>query len=253
MHLDHALPSLGLAALLALITLPAAGQLPQSTTPEVTGPEMKEKRPPAPPELVETFHLKNVGSTNDLIDMQSGLRNTYPRLHTFILGPRNAITVSGTAEELEGARKLLAELDQQLPVYKLTYTLTELGDGKPPAPQRYTQLVTGQNRSVLKSGLRVPVVTGATTSDDRPPSTFVQYVDAGLTLDSRVEGNHLSFKVELSSVAEEKSGLGGQDPILNQRVLESSTRITAGKSVLLGSIDEPGNRRLQVELSIEVQ
>jgi len=77
----------------------------------------------------------------------------------------------------------------------------------------------------------------------------VQYQDVGLniefTAEGRADGLSLRSKVEQSSLAEQKSGVGLQDPVLSQSVLEGSTALTLGKPLILGSLDIPGSTRKQ--------
>jgi len=73
------------------------------------------------------------------------------------------------------------------------------------------------------------------------------------TLDEFANGVRLRSKVEQSSIAEEKSGVGAQDPIVRQTVMESTSFLTQGKPLMLGSVDIPGStRHLDVEVVMEL-
>ena len=83
------------------------------------------------------------------------------------------------------------------------------------------------------------------------------YIDVGMnfdaTLDEFANGVRLRSKVEQSSIAEEKSGVGAQDPIVRQTVMESTSFLTQGKPLMLGSVDIPGStRHLDVEVVMEL-
>jgi hypothetical protein len=83
-----------------------------------------------------------------------------------------------------------------------------------------------------------------------------QYLDIGLNIDASIEesadGVKLNTQVEQSSIAEEKSGLGTQDPIVRQAKLEGTSILAAGKPLILGSMDIPGTaRRLDIEVVME--
>jgi hypothetical protein len=53
-------------------------------------------------------------------------------------------------------------------------------------------------------------------------------------------------------VSDEKSGIGMQDPVFHQTVLEGTATIVPGKPLVLGSLDIPGtNRHQQVEVTAE--
>jgi len=101
------------------------------------------------------------------------------------------------------------------------------------------------------------VVTGTIDAARATPGTQVQYVDVGLnieaSLDGFADGLRLRTKVEQSGVAEEKSGMGMQDPVIRQTMLEGMSILVQGKSVVLGSLDLPGTTRYQeIEVASEV-
>ena len=82
------------------------------------------------------------------------------------------------------------------------------------------------------------------------------YIDVGLnfdaTLDEFANGVRLRTKVDQSSVAEERSGVGPQDPVVRQTSLEGTSFLTPGKPLVLGSLDIPGSTRHQeVEVVME--
>ena len=97
---------------------------------------------------------------------------------------------------------------------------------------------------VLLSGCITTAVQGYADRDlpARPIQHMAAYVVAPTALAS-------SFQ---SSIAEEKSGVGEQDPIVRQTVLEGSSILAPGKPLTLGSLDIPGStRRLEVEVVLE--
>jgi hypothetical protein len=73
------------------------------------------------------------------------------------------------------------------------------------------------------------------------------YLDIGLNVDAEVDdfsgGLKLRSKLEQSSIAEEKSGIGPTDPIVRQSVLEGTSLLTLGKPMVLGALDVPGSTR----------
>lgn len=142
-----------------------------------------------------------------------------------------------------------------LKTYRLTYTLTETDGGKRVGIQHVAMIVVSGRKTVLKQGNRVPLVTGS-VSTSGGAQTQVQYLDIGLNIDASVEessdGVKLNTAFEQSSIAEEKSGLGTQDPIVRQAKLEGTSILTAGKPLILGSIDIPNSaKRLDVEVVME--
>jgi len=139
--------------------------------------------------------------------------------------------------------------------YRLTYTLTETDGGKRIGTQHFAMIVVSGRKTVLKQGNRVPLVTG-TVSTSGGPQTQVQYLDIGLNIGASIEetgnGVKLNTEVEQSSIAEEKSGLGTQDPIVRQSKLEGTSILTAGKPLILGSMDLSSSaRHLDIEVVME--
>ena len=63
------------------------------------------------------------------------------------------------------------------------------------------------------------------------------------TADTAGHGVRLNTKIEQSSVAEEKSGLGTQDPVIRQTSLLQVVNLVLAKPLVLGSIDIPGTTR----------
>ena len=54
-------------------------------------------------------------------------------------------------------------------------------------------------------------------------------------------------------MAEEKSNVGIQDPVIHQSVLDGESAVVIGKPVVLGSVDMPGSgRRVEVSVVAEV-
>jgi type II secretory pathway component GspD/PulD (secretin) len=233
------------AVALALILLsPGAGA---QTKPEDVQPSETKPAVQPSPETVQTFFLTNASEQNDLNDIQNDLRNALPGANIFIDQAQDAITVRGTAEDLEAAQKLVADLDQPRKLYRLTYTITDIDGGKRGAPQKFTMLVVSGEKSLFKQGSRVPIVTG--TTDGQTESTQVQYQDIGLNINAQVNGSpdalNLHTKIEQSSLAEEKPVTSAQDPVVRQTVLDESSELTQGKPLVLGSLDLPGTTRSQ--------
>jgi hypothetical protein len=137
--------------------------------------------------------------------------------------------------------------------YRITYTLTEMDGSKRVGTQHFAMIVVSGRKTVLKQGSKIPLATG-TTSNSSGVQVQVQYMDIGLNIAAslEVDGVRLYTQVEQSSVAEEKSGLGTQDPIVRQTTLEGTSILTLGKPLMLGSMDVPGStRHLDVEVVME--
>jgi type II secretory pathway component GspD/PulD (secretin) len=209
------------------------------------------------PVSVQTFYLNNVSQPSDANEIVTALHNfLLPPTIVFLVRDQSAIVVRGTPDQLMLVQKLLNDLDRPKKTYRLTYTITEMDGGKRVGTQHFAMIVVTGQKTLLKQGSKVPVVTGATGPSGPTQNTQVQYLDVGMnfdaTLDEFVNGVRLRTKVEQSSVAEEKSGVGGQDPVIRQTSLEGTSFLTPGKPLMLGSVDIPGStRHLDVEVVME--
>jgi type II secretory pathway component GspD/PulD (secretin) len=209
---------------------------------------------PAPQqESTVTVYLKYVGSQQEANDLQTAVRNMVTHARVYYDQSANALTMRGPADELAMAQKVIADLDRPKKAYRLEYTVQMMDGAKPGATQHYALIVVPGERAQLKLGNRVPLVTGKTDGDTAPASSQVQYIDVGLsisaTLSGGADGLMLRSKVEQTTLADEKSGMGPQDPVLHQAVLENASTIALGKPLILGSLDIPGaTNKLVVEV-----
>jgi type II secretory pathway component GspD/PulD (secretin) len=232
-------------------TAPAASAEKANTTSKQESTSATNSNP------VQTFYLTNVYQANDATELTNALRNMLDAHDKIYLVPsQNAIFVQGSPEQLVLARKLLNDLDRPKKTYRLTYKITEMDDGKRVGVQHFAMVVVTGQRTFLKQGSRVPIATGSYTAGSSNAQTQFTYIDVGLnfdaTLDEFANGVRLRSKVEQSSIAEEKSGVGAQDPIVRQTTMEGTSFLTPGKPLVLGSLDVPGStRHLDVEVVME--
>jgi hypothetical protein len=205
----------------------------------------------------EAFFLANVTQQNEFNDVQTDLRNMLPKSKIFGMPSQHAISIWGPPEDLALAQKMITELDHAKKVYRLIYTIKETERGKPVGSRSVALVAVSGERTQMKQGSKVPIVTGATDSDSSKPNTQVQYLDVGTNIDATVDsfqdGVRLKTKFEESSIADERSSIGAQDPILHQTALEIIATLTLGKPLALGSIDLPGGtKHLEVEVVSEL-
>lgn len=205
----------------------------------------------------ETFFLANSTQQNDLNDTQTDLRNMLPRAKIYGIPSQHAISVWGSPEDLALARKMIAELDRAKKVYRLAYTIKEVEGGKPTGTRSVELVAVSGERAQLKEGTKVPIATGSTDADTSKGNTQFQYIDVGTMIDATVDsfqdGVRLKTKIQEEAVAEEKSGMGAQDPIIRQTSLETIVSVTPGKPLALGSVDVPGsNKHLEIEVVAEL-
>lgn len=205
------------------------------------------------PEQVRTFFLKNVTEMQETQEIQTDLRNMLPRAHVYSVDSQQALSIAGTADDFAQAEKLLADLDRKRKVYRLTYSITEMDGSKPTGTRRVELVVPTSSKMVVKEGRRVPLVTGVSDQGTGKPSSQIQYIDVGLSIDAALEGAgdalRLKTTIEESRVADEKSEVGAPDPVIQQTKLEGMAMLTQGKPTVLGSLDLPGGARHE-EISV---
>jgi hypothetical protein len=194
--------------------------------------------------VYKTIYLTNLTQPNDAEEVMSALRNMLPSSKMYYVPSQSAMTVRATPENLALAEKIIAELDKTKKLYRLTYTMTDTEGGKTVGVQHFAIIVASGSKTDFKQGSRLPVSTGASG-----PSTEagITYLDIGqeieASLDSYLEGVRLRTKVVQSSVAEDKSLVGPQDPIIRQTTFEGTSTLVQGKSLVLGTFDVPGTTR----------
>lgn len=235
----------GCAVMLALFTPRMMAQTPEENKPAESKPA----------EMQRVFFLQYATNQNDLNDIQTDLRNMYPRMKIFGVASQLAISVHGTPEDVESARKLLGELDRPRKTYRITYTLTTLENGQAVATERVTLIAASGERATLREGTKVPIATAASGEDAAAKNSQVQYIDVGLSImatpDATEGGLQLRSKVEQSSVAEEKPGAWTPDPVIRQNVIDNTSSLAEGKPLVLGSIELAGSKRLEVQVVAE--
>jgi type II secretory pathway component GspD/PulD (secretin) len=215
-------------------------------------------RQPQPVGATQTFYLANTTEMNEGNEILAALRNLLnPEVRIMLVPSRNAILLRATPEQIEFAQKIITDIDRPRRTYRLVYTITERDDTRRVGVQHYSLVAVSGQRTLLKEGSRVPVITANyTTATSTGPKADVTYLDVGLnfeaTLEESATGMRLRTKVEQSSIAEQPSGIGSQDPVIRQTLIEGSSILTLGKPLSLGSIDIPGStRHLDVEVMAE--
>lgn len=187
--------------------------------------------------------------------MQATLRVQLPHARIYAIADQDAISFSGSAEDLVEARKIIGDLDKLPASYRLTYSFVTIDGGKRGLARQYVLLVSGSRHSSLKQGARVPILTGAASekeAKDPAGNVQIQYIDVGLHIDATLHGPQGDALVEESSVSEERSGIGAQAPILRQTALNERFVFTPGKPVVLGSLAIPGTTQHElIEVTVE--
>lgn len=218
--------------------------------------DSKPVNPHPRPDTTETLFLTNANQINELNDIQTALRNVLPNAKIYGVPSQHCIVLWATQDEVALAHRIVADLDKKRPTYRLTYTITYSDGGKRTGAEHYALVAVAGDKTEMKQGTRVPIVTGSIDSDSGKPNTQFQYVDLGLKIDATLDVSGASLtlhtKVEQSGVADEKSNVGIQDPVVRQTTLDGTSTLVPGKALVLGSLDVPGStRREEVEVVAE--
>ena len=231
-----------------------SAQTPQTVQPARTiPPDMRQG-----PISTQIFYLTNVVQSSEGNDFITALRNmvdAHDRI--FFVSSQDAIIVQAGPEDMALTQKILAGLDRPKKTYRLTYTVTEMDNGKRVGTQHFAMIVVAGQRTLMKQGSKIPIATGSYKSPGTTNNeTQFQYTDVGMSFDATLEefasGVRLRSNVEQSSVADEKSSVGFQDPVIRISHLEGTAFLSPGKPMILGSLDVPGStRHLDVEVVME--
>jgi type II secretory pathway component GspD/PulD (secretin) len=243
-----------LAAILLLAAPLASRSYAQSQIAKLADVNSATERPASM--AYKTFYLNNLTSRDDANDVQTDLRNMIPAAKLFYVSSQNALSIRGSEEDIALAQKILADMDRTRKTYRLTYTITESDNGQPAGKQHVALIVASGSKADLKQGNKVPIVIGAYPQSNEPQQADVQYQDVGLEIEATLsgygDGVHLRSRIAESSVSDEKSGIGTQDPLFRQTTLDGTATIVLGKPLIIGSLDVPGtNRHQQVEVVAE--
>ncbi|SEG68570.1 hypothetical protein SAMN05421819_4260 [Bryocella elongata] len=207
---------------------------------------------------LKTFYFSNSIQGNESNEIMVALRNMVdPGVRIFLVSSQNAVVVDAPPDQLLIVEKLLHDLDRPKKTYKLTYTLTDVDNGKPVGTQHFSMIVVGGQRTTLKQGSKIPVATGSYSTDHNAAQTQFTYLDVGMnfdaTLDELANGVRLQSKVEESGAETSNTIAGVAEPVIRQAVLQGTAFLTPGKPVSLGAVDISGTtRRLDIVVVMDV-
>ncbi|HEX3969513.1 MAG TPA: hypothetical protein VHW70_16200 [Edaphobacter sp.] len=209
--------------------------------------------------VLKTYYLSNTFQQSDANEILIAIRNVVDRsARIFLVASRNAIEVLATPDQQAVVEKVIADLDRPRKAYRLTFTLADSDNGKRVGVQHFSIIVAAGQRTTLKQGSKIPVLTGSTKD---PGDTQFQYLDIGMNFDVSLDdspgGLRLKAKVEDSSVGSPSeygnaSGPLASEPIIHQTALEGTAIVTLGKPLTLGSVDVAGStRHIDIEVVAE--
>lgn len=242
-------------AVLLCAALTPAALVAQANSSPIPAATRSDPRDPST-YITRYFQLHNAGQVNDANEILTGLRLILdPYVKLYLIPHEQIIAIRAAPDQIADAEKFLAETDKPRKSYRITYTITDRDGTRVVGVQHFSMFMVVGSRTTLRSGSKVPVVTGSTTQEGHAQNQMT-YLDVGLSFDATIEASQdqirLNSKVEQSSIVEDKTGLTQQDPVVRQTILEGTFTTTPGKPTLLGSVDTPGStRHLDIEAIVE--
>jgi hypothetical protein len=112
--------------------------------------------------------------------------------------------------------------------------------------RKYSLLINGNNKSVMKVGNRAPVASGG--------SGQFSYIDIGVNIECVVGERNGRYGVhanmDLSTVIPpDKAATAIPNPTISQIRIDIDTTVTPGKPTVVASFDDPGTAR-KVEIDV---
>jgi hypothetical protein len=154
-----------------------------------------------------------------------------------------------SAQDAEAAKSNSTEKNadkKEIDAYRVDFSVNELEDGKKINTRQYSMYVNGNDANEIKIGTRVPV--------ESKQSEF-QYLDVGTNvwcrIGERANGVPLSVRAEISNFAMPEQQAQSTRPVLRQLSIKASTVAQLGKSMVVGSVDDPNSKR-QFQLEVTV-
>jgi hypothetical protein len=196
-------------------------------------------------ELNETIHLNNIMQKNALDEMENCLRTILPKMTIDSLPSQQTLSVRGSVEDIEMAKKIIGEFDRPRAAYRLTFTMSGADGGKSAEAQTFSLVADPGEKTEFKQERQEPIVGGRYDTSPSTRNNQVQDHDVRLSVEVTVDGFddrlRLRTKLERSTTSEEKPDVRTEEPIVKLAVLERATTLALGKEQMLGSIDMLGN------------
>jgi hypothetical protein len=140
-------------------------------------------------------------------------------------------------------------------LYKVDFTMRDSTDTAAKNGRKYSLLINGRNKSVMKVGNRVPAATGGGGGIGQPNTQFT-YLDIGVNIDCTVDehnGKYLMHAdMDLSTVIPaERTGGAVPNPTISQIKINMETTLTPGKPTVVASFDDPAtSRKFDVDVTL---
>lgn len=135
--------------------------------------------------------------------------------------------------------------------YRMDFVVQEVGtDGKPTNSRSYSSALSTRPRDqgiVIRTGSRIPIITGSVSGADGKLQTQFQYLDVGVnisTLDAREVGGDLALylSAEITSLGTPTGLSNPSDPVIRQNKWQSPIVIPIGKPTVVFTSDALENK-----------
>jgi hypothetical protein len=165
------------------------------------------------------------------------------------------------AQENTSAAKAPTPIVEPAHAYRIDFSVNEVEDNKKINARQYSMNLKSGDANEIKIGTRVPV-PGFGTGTSGQQSAF-QYIDVGTSIWCKVKdradeawlGNDVSLSVrsEISNFARpsQDGSVPREPPLLRQLKIDASTVAVPGKTMVVGSVDDPNSKR-QFQLEVTV-
>jgi hypothetical protein len=164
-----------------------------------------------------------------------------------------AMITAGPASAQESAgSKAAPEAEKTQNAYRLDFSVNEMEDGKKINTRQYSMNSRSGDANEIKIGTRVPV--------EAKQGEF-QYLDVGTNIWCRLRdqadvtavGSNLllNIRAEITNFAIPEQQGQPVRPVIRQLKIEASTIGIPGRSVVVGSVDDPNSKR-QFQLEVMV-
>ena len=167
-----------------------------------------------------------------------------------ILGLMMGLGVAGHAQDAAPAKseaeaKSSEHAEKPVHAYRLDFSVNELEDGKRINTRQYSLNLNADDANEIKIGTRVPVDSG---------HDQFQYLDVGTSIWCRIgersDGIPLSVRADISNFAIPDQMTGHEArPVIRQLKINASTMALLGKTMVIGSVDDPNSKR-QFQLEV---
>jgi hypothetical protein len=170
---------------------------------------------------------------------------------------------SKPAEAQESTPK--TEPEKPVHAYRLDFSLNELEEEKKINSRHYSiNLDVPGDRQDIKIGSRVPVATSsfsANSVSSAPGSplsnTQWQYIDVGTHISCSLKEHgdalelHADSEISNIDAGSARDNNAVLNPVVRQIKIDGSTLVVPGKSIVIGSADDPtSNRQFQLEVTV---